>query len=315
MAITLAIDIGGTKIAWGLIDDNSPQAVLTHGRVPSQPPGATTADQVENAVKNALTAASKTGLSIDRIGVASAGVIDTDTSTVSRAGLTMPGWEGTNIAALINHHTDAPVFAHNDVRVWACGEHALYWHDKYPQARLLYTTLGTGVGGAFVVDNDLVGGHRHTAGEISELFCPRYGGTAARCEDVASGPGLVATYRAAVASDDPSATTPTASHPSTVTDLLQLEQHGDPLAAEVLDHNLRGFGQMLGSLAMALDLDAIILGGGVISLGEGITQRITNGVRTHLPYRIRPCALHTGALHEGPLVAAAMYARMQHAQS
>lgn len=341
MALTLALDIGGTKIAWGLIDDHAPRTVIDHGRVPSQPAGGNTADQLEVAVTEALaspaltpadegasaSAASSTSeKKIERVGVAAAGVIDPNTATVTRAGATMPGWEGTDIAARIVRHIDAPVFAHNDVRVWAFGEHALCRRGSYPHSRLLYVSLGTGVGGAFVINDDLVAGNRGTAGEISELYCPRYGSGVARCEDVASGPGLVATYHEAVADRDGSSASevgdrPVSDHdanpafPSTVTDLLDLERQGNPLAMDVLDHNLHGFGQMLGTLAMGLDLDAIILGGGVSGLGEAITRRIRDGVRNHLAYSVRPCDIRDSALQEGPLVAAAVYAHARHQRS
>ena len=62
MALTLALDIGGTKIAWGLIDDDTPRTVIARGRIPSQPAGGTTADQLEVAVTEALaTPAEETG--------------------------------------------------------------------------------------------------------------------------------------------------------------------------------------------------------------------------------------------------------------
>lgn len=334
MALTLALDIGGTKIAWGLIDDNAPRTVIAHGRVPSQPAGRDPADQLEVAVTEALASPAGKGATppatsstsenvIERVGVAAAGVIDPNTATVTRAGSTMPGWEGTDIAARIARHIDAPVFAHNDVRVWAFGEHTLCWRDEYPHSRLLYVSLGTGVGGAFIINNDLAAGNRGTAGEISELFCPRHGSGVARCEDVASGPGLVAAYHGVIVERNGHS----ASHhgartasvhdvgtasPSTVTDLLELERQGDSLATDVLDGNLQGFGQMLGTLAMGLDLDAIILGGGVSGLGEAITGRIRDGMRNHLAHSVRPCDIRDSALHEGPLVAAAVYARARH---
>lgn len=334
MALTLALDIGGTKIAWGLINDNAPRTVIDHGRVPSQPAGGNTADQLEVAVTEALAApagkvapaqvtSSTSENVIGRVGVAAAGVIEPNTATVTRAGATMPGWEGTDIAARIVRHIDVPVFAHNDVRVWAFGEHTLCWRREYPHSRLLYVSLGTGVGGAFVINDDLVAGNRGTAGEISELYCPHYGSGVARCEDVASGPGLVATYHAAKlgreghSASDRSARTATdrdvgTAFPSTVTDLLELERQGDLLATTVLDRNLHGFGQMLGTLVMGLGLDAIILGGGVAGLGEAITRRIRDGVRKHLAYGVRPCDIRDSALREGPLVAAAVYARARH---
>lgn len=250
--------------------------------------------------------------------MAAAGVIDPITATVTRAGATMPGWEGTDIAARIARHIDAPVFAHNDVRVWAFGEHTLCWRDEYPHARLLYVSLGTGVGGAFVINDDLAAGNRGTAGEISELYCPHYGSGVARCEDVASGPKLVATYHEAISERDGqsgSGRDVNPASPSTVTDLLELERQGNSLATEVLDRNLHGFGQMLGTLAMGIDLDAIILGGGVSGLGEAITRRIRDGVRSHLAYSVRPCDIRDSALREGPLVAAAVYARARHKRS
>ena len=83
---TIALDIGGTKIAYGLIPDSSPTTVLAAGRIPTQPVDSTAQQQVQLALRTALESAATKGLQPVRVGIGAPGVVDTATGLVTYAG-------------------------------------------------------------------------------------------------------------------------------------------------------------------------------------------------------------------------------------
>lgn len=268
MSYTLALDIGATKIAWGLFGDS-----LEHsGRLATQPHPR---EQVIAAVREAAAHGP-----IARVGVGAPGIVEH--GIVAHAGPTLPGWKGTNLEELVRQAgVDAPIKCANDVRVWAVGEHA---RNPIP-GRVLYISLGTGVGGAVVDKHELLEG----AGEMSELTCADYTGRARRAEDVASGPALA---RACGGTD------------------LRAELHN----TKVIAGNMRGFGRMLGGLVSGFGLDAVVLGGGVAGIGELITEPLREGLidATLAPHKHVP-VLVTGAGSQ--LAAAAEFARHHEGES
>lgn len=307
---TLALDIGGTKIAYGFIDDANPTSIHHQGSVPSQPPGVLIADQVDLAIRNALEKAQPT-----RVGIGAPGVVRAPMGEIIYNGGTIPGWAGTDLSGIVHRYTPAPVACHNDVRIWAYGEHHLGAGKNFPaDARLLYLSLGTGVGGAFIVPGGhLAPGPTGSAGEVSELVCADCRGQADRVENIASGPSL-ARYYATLAADpmhqgripwaDPNEC------PFNLPQVMELYDAGDALAIRVIEGNLRGLGRMLGALASALDLSGIVLGGGVSHIGERITNPIAAGLKEAAltPNKNIPLVRSRLGAH-APLIAAAQYAR------
>ncbi|MDO5512489.1 ROK family protein [Corynebacterium sp.] len=293
---TLALDIGGTKIAYGLVPDDSPHEVIGAGRLPSLALERRTLEQVRAAVATALSTAGD--LQVVRCGVGAPGVVRG--GVIASAGDTMPGWAGTEVAGTVAELTGRHVSCDNDVRVWAFGEHHL-GAGEGSQGRVLYLSLGTGVGGAIVDKQQLLDGPTGTAGEAAHLVCADVEGRAVGCEASASGTGLTTYYNAR-----------SARPPVDLPEIISRMRDGERLAGEIVRGNLRGFGRAVGALATLLDLSAIVLGGGVGSLGEIVRDPFADGVReTILPLKADLPVRTTSLGPAAPLVAAAAYARSQ----
>ncbi|SDR96157.1 ROK family protein [Corynebacterium timonense] len=312
---SLAVDIGGTKIAYGVVADDSPTVVLAEGKVASQPAGRTLAEQLDLAIARAAEALP---LPVARVGVGSPGVVLPPEGQIVSAGPTVPGWAGTDIAAIVHRYLDVPVYAHNDVRIWAWGEHHLGVGTQFP-GRVLYLALGTGVGGAIVDEGELLAGPTGTAGEFSELVAPDFRGLADRVENIASGPSLARYYDALsrpsaenhaepIPWEDPAASR------FTLRDVIAFAEEGDVLAQSIIEGNLAGLGRSIGGVVSAFDISAVVLGGGVCGIGPLVTEPIRRGIRAFAlaPNRDVPVVTSTfGA--DAPLVCAAAFARSHHA--
>lgn len=322
-AATLALDIGGTKIAYGLVADGDPQTVVGEGRVRALAHTGRIGEQVALAVAAATGQATAAGLDISRVGAGAPGIVRPVDGVVVHAGPTIPGWAGTDLGALIREaltsslHTVAPagipVAVHNDVRVWAWGE------DHFGTAegidgRVLYLSLGTGLGGAVVDKGELLGGPTGSAGEFSELLVEDCRGLADRAENVVSGPALAGYYRALAHGDTRERIQWAAESGDQITlrEVMEHYYNGDPVARRVLGGNLAGFGRAVGALVSAFDLSAVVLGGGVTGIGAPITEPFTRGLRDAALAPNRDIPVLTSTLGDNaPLIAAAAYARAQ----
>lgn len=308
---TLALDIGGTKIAYGIITDDDPTHVIAEGRVPSQPANGSIQEQVKVAVREAAESATASGITIARVGMGAPGVIKAPEGEVTYNGPTIPGWRGTNLTQLVHEVIDVPVVCHNDVRIWAYGEHHLGAGTQL-HGRILYIALGTGVGGAVVDNGELLSGPSGSAGEVSELVCADFRGYADRAENIACGPSLARYYQVLSANPDAGRIEWTSPQDATIDlrGVLDKADNGDALARNILDGNLAGLGRCLGALTSAFDLSGIVLGGGVVGIGARIVEPIERGIRETALVPNKDIPVLTSMLTgNAPLIAAAQYAR------
>ena len=273
---TIVLDIGGTKIAYGLIPDSAPTTVVAQGRIPTQPGDSTAQQQVQLALSLALKAAEAEGLRAKRVGIGAPGVVDTATGIVTYAGPTMPGWQGTQLYNLVEEATGLPAIATNDVRAFGLGEYTHGGHLQY--SRVLFISIGTGLGGAVIDRKTLLDSPRATAGEFSELVTGDVFGHAHRAETVASGTGLTIYYNDIAEGDVPQVGE-IAWRELRESDIrLENVPENDAHFAKILDGNLSGLGRTLGAMVTAFDVDAVIIGGGMAALGERVLKPIRAGL-------------------------------------
>lgn len=291
----IGVDIGGTKIAAGIVGSDG--TVLARFRCPTPRTGS--GADVMTAVVGLLTEISREHV-FGAVGLGVKGVIDTVAGIVLQDGDTLPGWGGTVVAAPVAAAFSVPVFVENDVRVTALAEAVLgagIGHD-----RLLVASAGTGVGGGLVSGKKLWHGSHGTTGEIAHLLVPGPGALACGCgrfdhlEAVSAGPAIAAEYarRTGAAPD------------ITLDEVAARLAAGDAVAAETIADCGRVLGRALAGLATALDVDAVVIGGGVAQLHEDYfvpaAQAFTESVLESLrAVPVLPAALGTDA----PLVGAA----------
>lgn len=166
----LAFDIGGTEIKYALCDENFN---LTEKK--SIP---TNAHEGGKRIIERVVEIAKTFDNIDRIGISTAGQVDSIKGEIIFATDSIPGYTGTKIKNIIENETGIPTAVENDVNSAAIGE-AVFGAAKGHQS-FICLTYGTGIGGAIYLDGKLFTGNSFSAGEFGHIVT-HAGGKSCTC--------------------------------------------------------------------------------------------------------------------------------------
>lgn len=250
----LAVDIGGTKIACGVVDGT---VVSWRTTVPT--PAREGARAILTAAQGVLEAARRQRPDAQIIGVGSAGVIDEVTGTVLAATSHLAGWVGTHLARELGARTGLPVVCLNDVHAHALGEHVA--GAAAGTATSLLVAAGTGLGGSLVIDGRPLFGRHHRAGHLGHVPSAEAAGLTCSCgasghlECIASGAGLLGAARAA------------GGQFTSAAQLASAAAAGDGDAAGWLVRSGTALGRAIGGWANTLDPDVVVLAGGLSRAG------------------------------------------------
>ena len=257
MPLFLGLDIGGTKIAGGLVTASGEVVQTAHCSTPAQDGGAAVL-----AVALALARSLAAGQTMSGIGVGTGGQVNADLGVIVSATELLPGWAGTPVKTAFENALGVPTFVDNDVNALAIGEARFGTARDLPT--VVFLALGTGVGGALLLNGNVHHGAHWSGGEFGHLLLDisenarlDAGGHRGTLEAYASGTGLETTYR------ELTGTTRTGR------EIAADAQHDpDGLAAQAITRTGEHLGYGLVSLANALDPDLIVIGGGLTALGE-----------------------------------------------
>ena len=281
----LAIDLGGTKISAAVVDAPSPHSDgLEQLPAPSLRDGtqvrtATPAQEGAQAVmetvrRTGAEALSRAGCAHPvAVGIGSAGIIDPATGAVTHATDALPGWPGTPLAAALEETFGAPTRALNDVHAHGFGE-ALFGVGA-GHSNVLVLAVGTGIGGALLLNGQLVAGAGGVAGHLGHLPCPEATGLLCTCgrsghlEALASGPAIAAWHRRLSPPED--------QVPDT-REVARRAEAGDALSREVIHGAGVATGRLLGGLLNALNPDVVAVTGGVADIGDIWWEALREGV-------------------------------------
>lgn len=283
---TIGVDIGGTKIAAGVVDQ--------HGTVLAQLRCPTAADQpaeIENQVIELVTQL-RARFSVQAVGVAAAGLVSADRSTVIYA--PNIAWRNHPLGERLAAAVGLPVIVENDANAAGWAEYR--FGAGRGTGNMIMLTIGTGVGGAFVVNSELVRGAHGIAAEIGHINRVPLGhpcgcGNQGCWEQYASGRALTRQARYA-ARTDPYRSRALLSLVDGNPDLIdgahvtQQARHDDPLANELLAGLGTSIGAGLAAMVMALDPSRIVVGGGVATAGHMLLDPAQAALTTALPSSI-----------------------------
>ncbi|MGV0798146.1 ROK family protein, partial [Mycolicibacterium elephantis] len=252
---TLAIDIGGTKIAVGLVDD---EGELVHRARRPTPDGdaETVWAAVEALIGEALTAA---GGRVRGVGIGCGGPIDLSAGTVSP--INIIEWKRFPIVDRVASVVDAPVRLHGDGLCMALGER---WVGAGRGARfMLGMVVSTGVGGGLVLDGAPYGGRTGNAGHVGHVVVDSDGapcscGGRGCVETIAAGPRM-AQWARAQGWDAPV--------DADAKELADAANAGDAVALRAYRRGATAVAAMIASVAAVCDLDLVVIGGGVAKSG------------------------------------------------
>ena len=286
--LKVGIDIGGTKIAGGVVDPDG--RILEKLRVDTPADTAQLAAAVIDMARH-FSAEHE----IAAVGVAAAGFIDRDRATVIHA--PNIAWRNEPLKASLEAGIDVPIAIENDAN--AAGWAEFRFGAGRDVDNMVMLTMGTGVGGAIVLDGELFrGGH----GIAAELGHTRFIRDGLRCgcgqngclEQYASGRALqreanaiadeggIGGALAALRDEKGSISGPAVS---------RLVLAGDPGATEALRRVATALGEACGGFQAVLDPELFVIGGGVAQLGEDLLAPVRLAYETSLPgYGDRPIA-------------------------
>ncbi|WP_241520172.1 ROK family protein [Bifidobacterium catulorum] len=308
----LAVDIGGTKIAVGLMlarldGHGRMQAMPRMLRGHSIPTGARQGGEavlkrVIDAMRECLDAGD-VPYPLLGIGVASAGVIDGTGSVLSATSL-IPGWTGMRLREAISAAFDLPVSVVGDVQAHALGE--ALWGCGRSLRSLLVAALGTGIGGALIVGGELVRGAHGACGHIGHMPHPDARGIPCSCgrsghvEPIASGIGIADNYRRLMRREGRDAP------PVDGGEVSALAARGDEAARASLVLAGHAIGDVLGGLVNAVDPDAVVLSGSVVRSGRCWMDAVNEGIRRQTLGILERTPVLVGTLgSKAPLIGAA----------
>lgn len=256
-----AVDIGGTKIAVGMVDDNG--CVLSRLEAATDPERGyrRALDRITAMLEEAARVA---GHEIGGIGIGSTGPVDPLTGEFGNVNF-FPSWEGENPVRDLQERFQVAVAMENDADAAALGEAA--WGAGKNKRRLIYVTVGTGIGAGLVFDGALYRGVDQAHPEIGHHLVDPSG---PRCscgfhgcwESLAAGPALAEWFRANAPPGNPGGATPTAKQ------ICQLARNGDAAAGQAVEHEVRYLGLGLANLVTLFAPDAIVLGGSMMKSAD-----------------------------------------------
>ncbi len=265
MDVVLGVDLGGTKIAASWVDRAGGAGAVVSVATPAHDGPDAILDAVAFLVDRAMEGNDE--ISLRAVGIGTAGVVDVSTGTIVSATDALTGWPGTEVSTgvgerLVQHRGSAPlpVYVENDVDAHAAGEVWLGAAAGAPTSVLV--AVGTGVGGAVVIDGVAIHGAHHVGGEVGHIPTPGAEGLRCACgleghlEAIAAGPAILRRYVALGGVE------------CTDARLVFDKAHaGDTLAQTVVTDAAVALGRAVAGIATVIDPHIIVIGGGVPDAG------------------------------------------------
>ncbi|GAA0987484.1 ROK family protein [Acrocarpospora macrocephala] len=312
--VVLAVDIGGTKLAVGLVDTDG-ELVLSE-RVPT-PPGGDADDLWKALAGLAESVAERAAGELIGVGIGVGGPMAWPEGVVSP--LNMPGWRDFPLVARLSERFPGiPVRIHNDAVAFAVAEH---WRGAgHGSDNMLGMVVSTGVGGGLILGGHLIDGGTGNAGHIGHIIVepdgPACGCGGRGClEAVARGPALASWALAQGWQPGGRPSLEPLYLEAAAASARQLAfdaAAGDPIALAAMRRAGRAIGLALASATHLCDLDLVTIGGGLSQAGKLIFDPLEESLRAHARMdfaqrvRVLPAALGQDA---GLIGAAALILR------
>ncbi|HEU0100781.1 MAG TPA: ROK family glucokinase [Mycobacteriales bacterium] len=313
MALTIGVDVGGTKINAGVVDERG--SILARSRLPT--PG-TDPQRVEEAIA-ALVAELRAGHEVTAVGIGAAGFVDADRARVIFA--PNLSWRDEPLRDEVAARIGLPVVVENDANAAAWAEYR--FGAGQGVSHLVVVTVGTGIGGGIVLGGQLYRGAGGVGAEIGHLQVVKDGrrcgcGQRGCWEQYCSGRALLHEARE-IADVDPVygarllALGDGEPEGIEAREVTLAAQEGDPAALACFAEVGSWLGQGLADLAAVLDPQVLVVGGGVADAGDLLLEparRAFAEVLTAGRYRPHPEIRAARLGNDAGMVGAADLARL-----
>lgn len=290
MPYVIGVDIGGTKIATGIVNEDGKLKQKVVVPTLAHKGMKTSLEQVYESIRNVMKVSKVDKRNIKGIGVCAPGPLDPIRGIVHNPP-NLSGWREVPLVELIRKKFKKRTVLENDAN--AAGMAEVLWGAAKGYKHVFYITVSTGIGTAIIVNGKIYQGKNGMAGEGGHVTI-NYDAKNAVCncgktgciEALASGPHTVQRLVRRLKQD-----------PSIKTDLVDMVDgeldnitmvtvgdaaaEGDKFAIEVVREEGRLIGIWLGSMINLLDPEVIVIGGGVSLLGNVLFKEIKKTVRAY----------------------------------
>lgn len=250
------IDVGGTTVKLGIFDEQG--EMIRKGAVD------TVRGDARALAKRITEGLRAFGLPLETAGVCTAGCVNLETGLVSASNL---GWTDVPFAKILEEELGCPVAIDNDAAGALMGE----WKKGACQGEenILYITLGTGIGGAFVVNGKPLRGHDNMGGELGHIIT-HADGLPCPC----GGKGCFEQYASATALMRMAGGLDGA-------EIFARAEAGDEEMNRVLDAYTHELAIGIANMVTLLRFEVVVFGGGVSHAGEALLRRVRDQVYNH----------------------------------
>jgi len=267
-----AVDIGGTKIAVGVVDASG--KVLSRTQAPTDPDRYS--DGIEMIARMLRETAKISGVELTGIGIGSTGPVDPMRGEFGDVDF-LPGWRGQSPVKDLAEIFKVRVALENDGDAAALAEAG--WGAGRNRSRLIYVTVGTGIGGGIALDGKLYrgvdGAHPEIGHQVLDPSGPPCSCGFRGCwEALAAGPAMAAWLESHAPAAYPHRQGINAKR------ICELAQQGDAVALQAIEHEAYYLGLGLANLINLFTPDAIVLSGSVMKSAPLFLDRIRAVIRS-----------------------------------
>jgi glucokinase len=274
MNLAIGIDLGGTSIKCGLIDPNG--KIIWNRTEPTEAgqPAERTFTHIRSVIHEAITFEKRKHVNIQGIGIGIPGIIE-EGILVGGAN-NLPGWGMVPIKTMLEKEFDRQVYVENDANLMGLAE------SRFGSARgvkhVIFLTIGTGIGGAMILNGRLYGGYHNRGGEFGHIIIQEDGrpcscGSKGCFEQYASTGALINDYRCLI--------NPDTIEPDQEIDgkfIVEKYLENDVPAVQAMNQHFDHLAAGISSLINIFAPEKIVVGGGISEAGdfyiENIRQRV-----------------------------------------
>lgn len=294
MKTYIGVDLGGTNIRAAKVDEDG--NILQILKDSSEPDKGV--DHVMNKMINLIESIDDYEECVG-IGLGIPGPIDTINGKII-VSTNLPKLVGYPIAEHISKHFNKPVFMDNDVKVAALGEAVLGGGKGYPI--VYYVTISTGIGGALVIDKNVISGQNGHAGEVGNISIDRNRKkynvlNVGAVENEASGTAITRIGKETFGE-----------HIENAGDVFALAKEGNEKAMEIVENMSYDLAMMFSTIAHIVDPHVFVVGGGVMKAKDVFFDKMEKYYRDMIHVGMQPVVFKEAQLDEPGIVGAAMLA-------
>jgi glucokinase len=267
--IFCGVDLGGTTVNIGMVTPEG--KILVKGKIPSRIHNGVdnVLDEIVNVVKQ-WKRSELIGYNISSLGIGVAGLVDTNRGVLKEA-TNFPGWRDVPLVSKLESKLRLLVTMDNDANVAALGENSFGAGRGF--AHMMMVTLGTGVGAGLILDGMIYRGAFGGAGEFGHITIKKDGrlcacGRAGCVEAYVGTKGIIGEAIASLSNGTNSALSKVEKNKLTPKEIFSQAQQGDEVAIKIYKKVGENLGYGLGSVVNLLNLQRIVVGGGVALAGD-----------------------------------------------